>query len=35
MMKPRIALESHNPSYADPIEVAKGKFLSLAGQEND
>ncbi len=30
-MKPRIVLESHNASYADPIKVAKGEFLSLTG----
>jgi hypothetical protein len=27
MMKPQIVLDSHNPSYADPIKVAKGEFL--------
>ncbi len=33
-MKPRIVLESHNASYADPIKVAKGEFLSLTGRED-
>ncbi len=33
-MKPFIVLESHNASYADPINVAKGEFLSLTGQED-
>jgi hypothetical protein len=33
-MKPCIVLESHNASYADPINVAKGEFLSLTGQED-
>jgi len=34
MMKPRIVLESHNASYAEPIKVAKGAFLSLTGRED-
>jgi hypothetical protein len=34
MMKPRILLEAHNASYADPIEVAKGARLSLTGRDD-
>ncbi len=33
-MKPRVVLENHDASYADPIEVAKGAFLSLTGRED-
>jgi hypothetical protein len=35
MMKPRIVLEAHNASYADPIEVAQGARLLLTGREDD
>jgi len=34
MMKPRIVLESHNASYAEPIKVAKDAFLSLTGRDD-
>ena len=32
-MKPRIVLESHDATYADPIEVAMGGPLALTGRE--
>jgi len=34
-MKPRVALENHDASYADPIEVAKGAVVSLTGREDN
>ncbi len=33
-MKPQIVLETHNASYADSIEAAKGAPLSLTGRED-
>ena len=33
-MKPRIVLEGHCASYADPIEVAKDAPLTLTGRED-
>jgi hypothetical protein len=34
MAKPRVVLENHDASYAEPIEVAKGAVLSLTGRED-
>jgi SH3-like domain-containing protein len=33
-MEPRVVLENHGASYADPIEVAKGEPVSLTGRED-
>jgi SH3-like domain-containing protein len=33
-MKPRVVLENHTASYADPIEVTKGAPISLTGRED-
>jgi len=34
MKTPRVVLENHNASYAEPIRVAKGAALSLTGRED-
>ena len=34
-MNSRVVLESHDASYAEPIEVTKGELVSLTGREDD